>query len=333
MIKSKKISLAVTMGDAAGIGPEIILKTLQDKKLSQKCTLIVIGDEIVLRKTAEKINLSYALKQITPNQIQHAKEHALINLSLFKTLPPSGKPSKLCGKAAIQYLELAVQLAKNNGVSGIVTAPINKEILKLADSPFHGHTEYLASLTKTRKFGMAFTGGGLKLILATIHEPLSKVSGLLTKPRLRSTISLALRACEELGLKHPKIGVAGFNPHAGENGMFGLEEIKTITPIIHEFQKKGCQVIGPVPPDTLFHRALSGEFDFLVTMYHDQALIPLKTLDFHGGVNFTVGLPIIRTSPDHGTAYNLVGKGLANPSSMISAVHLAIEMAQNRKFT
>ena len=177
---------------------------------------------------------------------------------------------------------------------------------------------------------MAFVGGGLKLILTTIHEPISQVPKLLTIKKVLGSIQLAARACNELGIKNPKIAVAGLNPHAGENGMFGTEEIKVITPAIRKAKQSKINVTGPIPPDTLFHRALQGEFDFLVCMYHDQALIPLKTLDFYGGVNLTIGLPIIRTSPDHGTAYDLAGKGIANPDSMKAAVQLAVQITHHR---
>jgi 4-hydroxythreonine-4-phosphate dehydrogenase len=322
--------LAITMGDAAGIGPEIILKALQNPEVKKACRVLIIGEYSVFKQIANKlgVNSDWQLCQEPPFDFTGAI--GILDVHTLKKLPAFGKVQKSCGISALTSIETAVNLALNKKVAGIVTAPLNKEILKKAGCSHHGHTEILAELTHTKKFGMAFTGGGLRIILTTIHEPLAKVPGLITKERVLESILLAYRASKELGINNPHIGVAGLNPHAGENGMFGNEEIISIIPAIKTARKKKIRVTGPVPPDTFFHRTLQGEFDFVVAMYHDQALIPLKTLDFYGGVNITIGLPIVRTSPDHGTAYNIAGKGVANPSSMIAALLTAVKLAQNR---
>ncbi len=323
--------IGITLGDAAGIGPEIILKAVSDKTIRDKCRLLIIGDSFVLQNTAKflKTNYDYPIYYNIPGPC--TAPVTVLDLKLFKKLPPFGKVQKVCGVAAIRCIEAAVDLTINGYLSGIVTAPLNKEILKLARCPHPGHTELLAELTQTKNFGMAFVGGELRLILATIHEPIAKLPKLLTAKRIYSSILLAHRAAQELGIAEPKIGVAGLNPHAGENGLFGKEEITQIFPAIKKARQNKINVHGPIAPDTLFYRARQGEFDFVVAMYHDQGLIPIKTLDFYGGVNITVGLPIVRTSPDHGTAYDIAGKGIANLDSMKAAILLAVTLANNRK--
>ncbi len=324
--------LAITMGDAAGIGPEIILKSIYHPPIARQCRFLIIGDYLIFKEMAQKLGLSSDWILIEKSPFSIKKKIGFWDIHNLKKIPVYGRVQKACGISAISSIEKAVELALNNEVAGIVTAPLNKEILKKAGSPHHGHTELLAELTHSRQFGMAFTGGGLKLILATIHEPLAKVPRLITRERVFESILLAHRASQELGIPNPKIGVAGLNPHAGENGMFGDEEILSIIPAIQAAKKRKILALGPIPPDTLFHRTLQGEFDFVVAMYHDQALIPLKTLDFYGGVNITIGLPIVRTSPDHGTAYNIAGQNKANPASMAEAILTAVKLAKNRGF-
>jgi len=211
-------------------------------------------------------------------------------------------------------------------VDCIVTAPISKEALKLAGFTWPGHTEMLAEFTGTREYAMMLVGGPLKVILVTIHTALKNVPGLVTKERVLRTILLARKACAMLGIKEPKIAVAGLNPHAGESGVLGNEETKEISPAITQAKEQGIAVQGPYPPDVVFHKAFNGDVDMVVCMYHDQGLIPLKMIAFDKGVNVTVGLPIIRTSPDHGTAYDIAWKGIANPSSMREAMRLALRL-------
>lgn len=322
--------IGITLGDAAGIGPEIILKAVSDKMIQDKCRLLIIGDSLVFQKTADSLKLPYNYPICYNVPGPCTAPVTVLDFKLFKKFPKLGKVQKECGTAAVRCIEAAVDLAINGYLAGIVTAPLNKEILKLAGCPHPGHTEFLAELTQTKNFGMAFAGGGLRLILTTIHEPVSKLPKLITPKRVYTSILLAHRAAQELGIVKPKIGVAGLNPHAGENGLFGKEEFTKILPAIKKARQNKINVHGPIAPDTLFYRARQGDFDFVVAMYHDQGLIPIKTLDFYGGVNITIGLPIVRTSPDHGTAYDIAGEGIANPDSMKAAILLAVDLARNR---
>ncbi len=241
-----------------------------------------------------------------------------------------GRAGAYAGRAVVEYIRKAVLLATQGEVAAITTAPINKETLKMAGYSWPGHTELLAELTGTSDFGMMLAGGGLRVIIATIHCALKDVPGLITKDGVLRTIRLAARACRELGIETPRIVVAGLNPHAGEAGIFGDEEILHISPACEQARAEGLAVTGPLPPDTLFYKAKRGDFDIVVAMYHDQGLIPLKMLAFGSAVNVTIGLPIIRTSVDHGTAYDIAGQGIADPASLIEALKMAAQIAENR---
>ncbi len=242
-----------------------------------------------------------------------------------------GKVNKMAAKAAVDYIKKAVSLAKEGEIDAITTAPVNKKGLQRAGFRFLGHTELLTHLTKTKNYAMMLMGGPLKVVLVTTHLPLSKVSSSLSKEKIYQTIRLAWDNMKYFGIRKPRIGVAGLNPHAGEEGLFGKEEKKFIIPAVKKAKKKGIKAEGPISPDTVFQRTLKGEFDCVVCMYHDQGLIPLKMLAFDKGVNITLGLPIIRTSVDHGTAYEIVGKGIANPTSLIEAIKLAVKLAKAKK--
>ena len=235
-------------------------------------------------------------------------------------------PSRGAGRAVVKYITKAVELALNKDVAGMVTAPISKESLSLAGYSWPGHTELLAELTGAKDFAMMFVSRKLRVILCTIHMPLKDVPKKITKHTVLKTIGLALKGAELLGIKDPEIAVAGLNPHAGESGVMGKEEIRSIIPAIKAVQKDGVDVSGPYPPDVVFHKAYNGEFDMVVCMYHDQGLIPFKMLAFDTGVNMTVGLPIIRTSPDHGTAFDIAWQNRADPTSMIEAIKLAAKI-------
>jgi 4-phospho-D-threonate 3-dehydrogenase / 4-phospho-D-erythronate 3-dehydrogenase len=308
--------IGITLGDAAGVGPEIILKSLSDSALRHQFSPVIIGDKLILDHTARTLNLPL--------------QDEIIDLHQFSTLPQLGKVSVECGKAALVYVEKAVELCSAHKIAAMVTAPIHKEAIHLAGSPYPGHTEMIAQLTNTKEYAMMLVGGNLRVILVTIHMGLAKVSTTITPKKILKTIRLAYRATKELGISNPKIAVAGFNPHAGEQGLFGDEEQTKIEPAIELAKQEQIPVFGPYPPDTVFYRAINGDFDIVVCMYHDQGLIPLKTLAFHSGVNVTIGLPIIRTSVDHGTAYDIAGKGIANPESLIEAIKLAVQLAANR---
>lgn len=327
---SHKPVIAITMGDPAGIGPEIVMKALHAGEVRDCCTPIVVGDLAVFEsaKRALPVSTHIALKPIGSPKEDTGDAVGIIDMvNVPRAEHVVGKAGAYAGRAVTEYIEKAVSLALSGEVDAVATAPINKETLKMAGSRFHGHTEMLAELTDTTDFGMMLVGGGLRVILVTIHCALKDVPGRITRESVARTIRLAKRACDEMGIEAPRIAVAGLNPHASDGGMFGDEEFKHIAPACAEAMAEGIDVKGPIPPDTVFYRAKKGEFDIVVCMYHDQGLIPLKMLAFDTGVNVTVGLPIIRTSVDHGTAYDIAGKGIADPASMIEAIKLAAKMA------
>ncbi len=307
-------TLAITIGDPAGIGPEITLKAIQGMKGT--CRFIVIGDGPVITEAARLTGIETTGLEVI--------ETGYIRDSSFKRAEADAD----CGKASASYIKKAVELAQAGIVDALVTAPINKEALHLAGLRWHGHTEMLAELTDTRDYAMMLCGGPLRVILVTIHVPLSKVPSLLTIEAIERTIGLAHKACVMLNIERPKIAVAALNPHAGEGGLFGNEERGIIIPALQRARSRGILASGPYPADTLFHQAYRGDFDIVVCMYHDQGLIPLKMVSFDKGVNVTVGLPFLRTSPDHGTAYDIAWKNKANPSSMIEAIRLALEVTK-----
>ncbi|MDP8236117.1 MAG: 4-hydroxythreonine-4-phosphate dehydrogenase PdxA [Candidatus Erginobacter occultus] len=246
---------------------------------------------------------------------------------LPEELPPPGKIDPAWARAAMEAVARGVELVMDGTADGLVTAPLNKEGIRRAGYPFQGHTDYLASLTGGADCRMMLSGGGIRVVLATVHVPLKEVSGLLSREGIVRTILLAREAMVRFGIARPRIAVAGLNPHAGEGGLFGNEEDKLISPAVAECRGQGMDVSGPLPPDTLFYQLARGRFDVAVVMYHDQGLIPLKMVAFETGVNITLGLPIVRTSPDHGTAYDIAGQGIADPASMIEALKVASRLA------
>ncbi|OGW57125.1 MAG: 4-hydroxythreonine-4-phosphate dehydrogenase PdxA [Nitrospirae bacterium RBG_16_43_8] len=312
------------MGDAAGIGPEIIAKALYCAEIRDFCAPLVIGSRIVMQEAIDLLKLPLKLKLIkTPDECASV----IGTIELINVETPEGfeksKATVKNGKACVSYIKKAVELALNKKVDGIVTAPISKEALKMAGMKWHGHTEMLAELTNTKDYTMMLAGEPLKVILVTIHTPLRSVPDMVTRESVLKTIRLAKKACDMLDIKNPRIAVSGLNPHAGEAGIFGSEEGNAIIPAIEDAKKQGIPVTGPYPPDTIFHKAYKGKVDIVVCMYHDQGLIPLKMVAFEEGVNVTVGLPLVRTSPDHGTAYDIAWEGIANPSSMLEAIKMA----------
>lgn len=305
MKSNSKPIIGITMGDPAGIGPEVIGKVLLNKDINKICTPIVIGDKRYFKRRLNVLDLENA----DPLKIQ------------------TGKVSALAGKAAIDYIDTAVQLVKAGDIQAIVTAPINKESVGLAGLKFPGHTEYLAHLAKTKKFAMMLAGGSLRVALVTTHLALKDVPRNLTRENIEDVISLTYVSLQRwFGKKKPKIAVCSLNPHGGEGGLFGDEEQRFIKPAIEESKKKGGQVEGPFAADTLFVKANQGLYDAVVVMYHDQGLIPLKMASFGKAVNITLGLPFVRTSVDHGTAFDIVGKGIADTGSMEAAIRMAVEM-------
>ncbi len=322
------------MGDPAGIGPEIIVKALSLTEVNRICRPVAIGDSSVL-KNAMKVAKSSPLIINEVKKVD-AGNYApgVLNVMNLDNVQASklkvGKISTEAGRASIEYVEKAIDLAMDEKVDGIVTGPINKEAIQKAGFRFSGHTELLVKRTKAANHAMMFLSDSIRVVLVTEHLPLSQVSKELDKKRIVNVIKLADKELTKLLDKTPKIGVAGLNPHAGENGIFGPEEEKIIRPAVEEAKKAGINVKGPISADAIFYLANVGMFDCVVAMYHDQGLIPLKLLSFNRSVNITIGLPIIRTSVDHGTGFDIAGKGWANPGSLIQAIKAATLMATKK---
>lgn len=316
--------LGFTMGDRGGIGPEIVLKALSSPDCPPHIP-VIYGDPAVLEQAARSAGLNLSLHEIrTADDAISGRIN--VQPEGIVTEVPLPKPSAGGGKASVACIRRAVQVALSGGIYGIVTAPISKESLYLAGYPWPGHTELLAELTSTADYAMMLVGGPLRVVLVTTHVSLRRVASMITEERVLSTIRMADRAGRMLGFAEPRIGVAGLNPHAGEAGVLGDEEGIAIRPAVVRAAREGSRVSGPVPPDVVFRQAYRGDYDLVVVMYHDQGLIPLKMIAFESGVNVTVGLPIIRTSPDHGTAFDIAGKGVADPRSMVEAIKLALRL-------
>lgn len=317
------------MGDPGGVGPEVIVQALGNRGIRRLCVPIVIGDARVLSRALRLVRNQLTLREIgSPVEAVSSGDHLNV-ISMRKaglSVTPVTKPTTAGGEASVRYIRKAVELATLGQVDGIVTAPISKEALRMAGERWPGHTEMLAEMSQTEQYAMMLVGGPLRVILVTIHTAIRDVADMITVQRILGVIRLAKRACDMFRIQSPRIGVAGLNPHAGEAGMFGEEEKREIVPAVRRAQREGIPVSGPYPPDTIFYKAFKGEIDIVVCMYHDQGLIPLKMIAFDRGVNVTVGLPFVRTSPDHGTAYDIAWKGIANPLSMIEAIRLAAKL-------
>jgi 4-hydroxythreonine-4-phosphate dehydrogenase len=338
--------LAITMGDAAGIGPEIIAKALSLDEVYGICRPFVIGDASSMEMGVKVAGLSLRINRITSPEDGLFRWGVIDVLSLDNidtTRLIMGKAQEMAGRASVEFVVRAAEMAMRGEVDGIVTAPLNKEAMHMAGYKYPGHTELLAEIGRTQNYAMMLLAGGLRVVHVTTHVALREVPDLITKDRVFKKIRVAHEAARNLGFDRPRIGVAGLNPHSGEGGLFGREEIEVITPAIEEARKAGMLVEGPVPPDTVFSKALGGVYDVVVAMYHDQGHIPVKLQGFRldeetgkwedvSGVNMTVGLPFIRTSVDHGTAYGKAGRreGTANPESLVDAIKVATQMASVR---
>jgi 4-phospho-D-threonate 3-dehydrogenase / 4-phospho-D-erythronate 3-dehydrogenase len=323
--------LGITMGDPAGIGPEVIAKALNGTRLRRICSPIVIGAHDVMQRTVKQLRLTLTVRAIEGHE-GHARagEIAVLDplerpLGHFQV----GVAAPETGAASVAFIKKAVHLAQTGCIDGMVTGPINKEAINLGGCHYPGHTELLADLTRAKESGMMIIGGPLKIMFVTTHVAIKALPSLLTQAKIEKGIRLAHMAMTTLfGVKKPRIGVAALNPHAGEQGLFGDEEGRVILPAARAAQANGILASDPMPADTLFGKAARGDYDAIVALYHDQGLIPLKMVAFGSCVNLTVGLPIIRTSVDHGTAFDIVGKGIADPGSLIEAVKLAARLAQ-----
>jgi len=339
-----KPTIGITMGDAAGVGPEIISKALSLKEIYEVCKPAVIGDSRVMEQAVKIAKVDLKVKPIRDLR-EAVFEYGTIdvidlrNIELNKLV--MGKVNAMAGKASVDYIKKAVALALSDAIKAIVTAPISKEAINKAGYHYSGHTELLADLTKTKDYTMMLIAGSLRVTHVTTHMSLKEACNKIRKERIYQVIKLTDKALREMEIEDPKIAVAGLNPHCGEGGLFGREEIEEIKPAVEMAIKEGINVVGPLPADTVFVRARGGAYDAVVAMYHDQGHIPIKMLGLEwnekrrewtrvSGVNITIGLPIIRTSVDHGTAFGKAGKGKANPQSMIEAIKLAAKMAASR---
>ncbi len=334
----KTCRIAVTMGDPAGVGAEVTVKAIQAIAGKAAAEILVIGDRRFIEKAVSVCGLPLTVKGI--HSIDEMKsEPGVITVLDLQNADPSailyGQVSAAAGRAAYQYLELGIQLAREKKIAAVVTAPINKAALNQAGYHYSGHTEIFARLTETSDYAMMLVEGSFRVVHVTTHVALRKACDLVTQKRVYQVIKLADAAGKRMGISNARIGVAGLNPHSGEGGLFGDEELREIIPAIEQAAAEGIAVEGPVPPDTVFVKARGGSYDFAIAMYHDQGHIPLKMAGFTmegksmsiSGVNVTLGLPIIRTSVDHGTAFDQAGKGTASAKSMIDAIELAIRMS------
>jgi 4-hydroxythreonine-4-phosphate dehydrogenase len=323
--------IGITMGDPVGIGPEIILLSLCNPSIYNTCRPLVIGDFQILDAVKKYVRSKLHIKSVKDPDEGLYKFGSIDLLNLSEIVQDKvlwGNPTAETARAMVRYIMVASDLAIKGRIAAMVTCPINKVAMHIAGCQYNGHTELLAERTKTENFAMMLAGNRLRVVLVTIHVPLKTVPSLLSEQKILLTIKLAWNTLHErFGLKKPRIAVAGLNPHAGEAGMFGNEEKTIITPAILNARNQGFDVVGPLPPDTVFYQAANGHYDAVVSMYHDQGLIPFKLIHFNDGVNITLGLPIIRTSVDHGTAYDIAGTGTADPGSLIAAITMATQQA------
>lgn len=326
--------IGITAGDPGGIGPEIVVKALADAEIRKAAKYIVFGMNEQLEIVADRAEIEPFWSRVPHEKfnLESSTKVLVADYDEFSIPPWIKTPSKAAGQASIKFCLDAIDAAKAGFLDAIVTAPINKKSWKLAGARWPGHTEMLAERCKSKRKVMMFVAGPLKLALATIHEALFEIRHKFTIGCVFEPIDLLNDALKEyFGIENPKIAVAALNPHAGEDGQFGDEEKRIISPAIMLAREIGIDCYGPFPADSIFLRTVNGEFDAVVAMYHDQGMIPVKLLAFDIAVNVTIGLPIIRTSPAHGTAYDIAGKNLANPASIKSAIRTAIQMAKTKK--
>lgn len=342
----ERLIIGITMGDPASIGPEITVKALANKEMYEKCRPIVIGDAEVMKAAVKiagkddiRINPVHSVGEalFTAGTID-VYDMGLVDMDHLER----GKVSVMAGEAAFRYVEKVIQMAMAGEVDGTVTNAFNKEAINLAGHHYSGHTEVYADMTGTKKYTMMLAHENIRVVHVSTHVSLREACDRVKKDRVLEVIRIAHQACKDLGIEEPKIGVAGLNPHSGENGLFGKEEIEEIIPAIEEAAKEGIKVDGPVPPDTIFSKARGGWYDMVVSMYHDQGHIPLKLVGFVynqemrkwdavAGVNITLGLPIVRASVDHGTAFDQAGQGVANELSLINAIEYGIRLSKSNK--
>ncbi|HEX2546983.1 MAG TPA: 4-hydroxythreonine-4-phosphate dehydrogenase PdxA [Ramlibacter sp.] len=326
--------VGITMGDASGVGPEVVVKTLSRRALSAKCRPLVIGDTQRLELANELVKGDVKVRSIAEASQARYEPGTIdcIDLGLIPADLPFGRISPIAGDAAFQYIKRAAALAQAGEIDAICTAPLNKEALHAGGHKYPGHTEMLAHLTGVEEVSMMLVAPKLRVIHVTTHMGIIDAIRKIEPGLVQRTIERGHATLLKAGIAKPRIGVCGINPHAGENGLFGYgEEEEKIIPAVQVLQARGLDVTGPLPADTLFYRAGRGDFDLVVAMYHDQGHGPVKVLGLEAGVNVTVGLDVIRTSVDHGTAFDIAGKGIADDGSMVEAMRQAIELATRRR--
>jgi len=331
---SKRPIIGITMGDPAGVGPEIILKALSRRSVYQWCKPVILGDIGLLSKWNAFGKRDLRIRSVDGPDAGRYEEGTVNVLSLsdldLQAFEP-GRPTRETGRAMVAYITTGIELAMAGRIHGITTCPINKYAMQTAGFPYQGHTELLAEKTHTSDYVMMLAGPKLRVALVTIHMALADVAQALSTERVLKTITITHSALiDTFGIRHPRLAVAALNPHAGEGGLFGSEEANQILPAIEAATAQGIDVGGPYPADALFYWAMTGKWDTVVCMYHDQGLIPFKMVHFRDGVNTTLGLPIVRTSVDHGTAYDIAGTGQADPGSLVAALRLAARQAVAR---
>src|ERR1043166_656126 len=322
--------VGITMGDPAGIGPEVVLKAVAEAEITACCQPVIIGDAQLLAHTARTLDLQcgYDIVRRDEEFPGGSADPIIFHLNNIHGNIEPGIESGDAGKAAAEYIEAAVELCGAGSIAAIATAPINKRALFLGGYSFPGHTEFLAHLTATEDYAMGFVAANLRVVLISTHVPLSQAIGLVRRERFEKTIRLAHHELVRWGIEDPRLAVAALNPHGAEGGLFGIEEASEILPAVESCHvRDGINVSGPFSADTIFLRASRGEFDAVISCYHDQAMIPVKCLSFGEAVNVTLGLPFIRTSVDHGTAFDIAGRGRAEHSSMVAAIKLAAELS------
>ncbi len=326
----------ITLGDPAGIGPEVIVKAFGTGRLTELATAVVVGPPQFLRRALQSTGVRLSVEGIRlPSEASLVEKSAIPVIKTASESPPPvqwGKAREETGRIAAEAVIEATKLVQTGQADALVTGPVCKEALNLAGYNYPGQTEMLAHLTGTQRFAMMLVGGGLRVALVTTHCAVSQISRRVNREIVLEKLEVLHQDLEtRFGIASPRIGICALNPHAGEGGLFGKEEIEQIQPAIREAKAKGIEALGPFPADTLFARREQMGLDAVLAMYHDQGLIPLKLASFGQGVNVTLGLPIIRTSPDHGTAFDIAGKGTADPASLIEAVKLAASMARRAK--
>jgi 4-hydroxythreonine-4-phosphate dehydrogenase len=321
--------VGITLGDPAGIGPEIVVKALTRPDLFELCHPVIVGDLNLLQSVVNQLDVDLKLQTISSPSKPAPENHVVEIIDLQNVDLPQlgiGKVSAMAGKAALEYIEVAVNYALEGRLDAVATAPINKESIRLAGSPHIGHTEFIGALTNTPEPLTMFWVRGVRIFFLTRHLSLRKAVQAVTCERIKDTVIRVHRLLRRIGVVEPHIAIAALNPHAGDGGMMGREEIQKVLPAINRLREQRINAVGPIPADAVFHQAFAGAYDAVLALYHDQGHIAAKTVDFHGTVSVTLGLPFIRTSVDHGTAFDIAGTGVANSSSLEEAIRVAAEI-------